>query len=188
MAITATDIRKGMVLMYEGELQLVTEFQHRTPGNLRAFIQAKLKSLASGASKQVRFSASDRIEPAFLERKDCEYLYRDSTGYVFMDSENYEQFTLEPEFVEDTMHYIIENQTVQVTFHEGKPLSVDLPSSVILTVKTTEPGVKGDTVNNVFKPATLETGLEIKVPNYINEGEAVKVDTRTGDFIERVKT
>ncbi len=185
MPNVATDIRKGSVLILDGDLFVCTEFQHKTPGNLRGNVQAKLKSLRDGRSIQRKFSSTERVEFAFLDKRPCEYLYKESAGYVFMDAESYEQFHLQPELVEDQMRFIVENAQAAVTFHDGNPVSIELPASVELKVTHTEPGAKGDTVSNVFKSATLETGLEIKVPNHISIGDVVKVSTETADFLGR---
>jgi len=183
---TANDIRKGNVIIVEGDLFLCTEVTHRTPGNLRALVQAKLKNLRTGAIVQRKLSAQERIELAYLDRRSCEYLYREGSNFVFMDSENYEQYHLNEDTVGEQMPFIVENTVVQVTFHEQTPISLDLPGSVELVIKHTEPGLKGDSVSNVFKPATLETGFELKVPNHISIGDRVKVSTQTGEFQGRV--
>lgn len=183
--MNATEIRRGMVLNVEGDLFLVTEFQHITPGNWRAMVQAKLKNLKTGKVVQQRFRSTDSIDAAFLEMKNMEYLYQDGENYCFMDTQNYDQILLSKDLVGEAMQYVVPNSQVKVTFHEGKALSVDLPSAVVLRVTKTDPGVKGDTVTNVFKPALLETGLEIKVPLFVRIGDKVKVDTRTGEFLER---
>jgi elongation factor P len=157
---SATDIRKGSVLVLDGELFVCTDFQHNTPGNKRGNVQTKLKSVQAGTTISRKFGSTERVEFAFLDKRPCEYLYRDGTGYVFMDRDSYEQ----------------------VTFFEGTAVTVELPGSVELKVTHTDPGIKGDSVSNVFKPATLETGLEIKVPNHIRVGDVVKVSTQTGEF------
>jgi len=185
---SATDIRKGTVLILEGELFVCTEFQHSTPGNLRAKVQTKLKSLKTGQIVQKRFSSTERVEVAYLEKRPCEYLYREGDFFVFMDQQNYEQYHVSADQVSDQMPYIVPNTTVQVTFYEIQAVSIDLPGSVELEVTHTEPGVRGDTVSNVFKPATLETGLEIKVPNHISVGDVVRVNTTTGEFLGRAST
>ena len=185
MPNVATDIRKGSVLILDGDLYVCTEFQHKTPGNLRGNVQAKLKGLKDGRSIQRKFSSTERVEFAFLDKRPCEYLYKDSTGYVFMDSETFEQFTLDEELVKDQMRFIVENALAAVTFHDGTAVTIELPASVELKVTHTDPGIKGDTVSNVFKPATLETGLEIRVPNHIATGDVVKVSTDTADFLGR---
>ena len=183
---SATDIRKGNVLMMEGELLICVDFHHNTPGNKRGIVQTKLKNLKSGTLITHKFSSADRVEFAFLDKRPCEYLYRDGSAFVFMDQENYEQYHLSEDQVSEQMQFIIENGTAQVTFHEGAAINIDLPGSVELKVAHTDPGLKGDSVSNVFKPATLETGLEIKVPNHINTGDLVKVSTQTGEFQGRV--
>ena len=183
---TANDIRKGNVLQIDGALFLCTEATHRTPGNLRALMQVKLKNLQSGVIVQRKFSAQERIDLAFLDKRHCEYLYRDGTSFVFMDNETFEQYFLSEDTVSEQMPYIVENTTVQVTFYEETAISIDLPGSVELVIEHTEPGLKGDSVSNVFKPATLNTGLDIKVPNHINIGDRVKVSTQTGEFQGRI--
>jgi len=185
---SATDIRKGSVLVIDGDLWVCVDFQHKTPGNLRGNVQTKLKNLQSGVSINRKFSSTEKVEFAFLDKRPCEYLYRDAHNYVFMDAQTYEQFHLGEDQAGDAMRFIVENATVQVTFFEGTPVSIDLPGSVELKVTHTEPGIKGDSVSNVFKPATLETGLEIKVPNHINVGDVLKISTQTGEFQGRVST
>jgi len=179
---SATDIRKGSVLVLDGELFVCTDFHHNTPGNKRGNVQTKLKSLQGGQTIARKFSSTERVEFAFLDKRSCEYLYKDGASFVFMDSETYEQFMLSEDQVGDEMRYIVENAPVQVTFFEGTAVSIELSGSVELKVAHTEPGIKGDTVSNVYKPATLETGLEIKVPNHVNIGDVVKVSTQTGEF------
>ncbi|MHC4547232.1 MAG: elongation factor P [Planctomycetota bacterium] len=179
---SATDIRKGSVLVLDGELYVCTDFQHSTPGNKRGNVQTKLRGLQSGANISRKFSSTERVEFAFLDKRPCEYLYKDGASFVFMDTESYEQYHLAADQVGDQMRYIVENTTVQVTFFEGTAVSVELPGSVELRVTHTDPGIKGDSVSNVFKPATLETGLEIKVPNHVNVGDVVRVSTQTGEF------
>ncbi len=185
---SATDIRKGSVLVLDGELYVCVDFQHNTPGNLRANVQAKLKHLQSGRNLSRKFSATEKVEFAFLDRRPCEYLYKDGANFVFMDSATYEQHHINEEQVADQMRYVVENTVVQVTFYEGSPIAIDLPASVELKVAHTDPGIKGDSVSNVFKPATLETGIEIRVPNHINIGDVLKVNTTTGEFLGRVST
>ncbi|MHC5036320.1 MAG: elongation factor P [Planctomycetota bacterium] len=187
MGSYARDVKRGQVLNLDGNLHKVTNMFHGTPGNKRAFIQMDLKDLKSGNNIKRKFSVTDPVEIAFLDTRPMEYLYRDGENHVFMDLETYEQFPFSPEVVEENMRYIRENTTVKVVYYEGNPISLDLPAAVVLKVEFTEPGAKGDTVSNVFKPAQLETGLEIKVPLYIEIGESVKVDTRSGEFLERVK-
>ncbi len=183
---SANDIRKGNVILLDDQLYQCLDFHHNTPGNKRGIIQAKLKGLISGTIINRKFSSTEKVEFAFLDKRECEYLYREGNSHVFMDSENYEQHHLSNDVVGDQMRFIIENATVQVTFYEGNPVSIELPGSVVLVIKHTEPGLKGDSVSNVFKPATLETDYEFKVPNHINIGDRVKVSTQTGEFQGRV--
>lgn len=182
----ATDIRKGSVLVLDGELYVCTDFHHNTPGNKRGNVQTKLKGLQSGTTITRKFSSTERVEFAFLDKVSCEYLYQDGANYVFMDTDSYEQHHIGADQVAEQMQYLVENARLQVTFYEGTPVSIELPPSVELKVTHTEPGIKGDTVSNVTKPATLETGLEIKVPNHVDIGDVVKVSTQTGDFQGRV--
>jgi len=183
--INATDIRKGTVLKIDGELYVVLDFQHHTPGNLRAMMQVEMRSLKRGTKMQKRFRSTDQVEDVFVEVKPHEYLYKDSNGYVFMNLENYEQITVAPEVIGDAAPYLILNNQYRLTICDGSPVQIELPSSVIMEVTETEPGAKGDTRTNVFKPAKTNTGLVVKVPLFIKPGEKIKIDTRTGEFIER---
>lgn len=185
--MNANDLRKGQIISYRNALWQAVEVTHRTPGNLRAFVQVKIRNLITGVSMTERFASTDSLEQAWLDKRKCEYLYMDNQmGPVFMDSENFEQFSLPKEVLGELMGYIPENSVVEVTFHEGKPLTVQLQSSVELKVKETEPGARGNTVSNVFKPATLQTGIVIKVPMHIHTGDVVRVSTETGEFLDRV--
>ena len=183
--VSATEIKRGTVIKMDGELYLVVDYQHVTPGNWRGMVQAKLKSLKQGSVVQKRFRSTDKIEDVFLDHREMEYLYKDGDNYCFMDTENYEQILLPKEAVEDAMHYMILNSKAKIAFYEGKAISVELPTSVVLKIVETDPGMKGDTVVNVYKPAKMETGLMVKVPLFINSGEMIKVDTRTGEFLGR---
>ena len=183
--INATDIRKGMVVRLDDELYLVTDYEHIAPGNWRAIVQVKLRNIKQGNTVQRRLRSSDKLDTVFLESKVMEYLYKQGDSYCFMDTESYEQVLLPAELVEDAMPYVALNSQVRIGFYDGKPLSVDLPTSVALKVTETDPGARGNSVTNVFKPAKLETGLTVKVPLFINVGDKVKVDTRTGQFIQR---
>lgn len=185
--MNANEMRKGTIIMYRGALWQAVEITHRTPGNLRAFVQAKLRNMLTGVHITERFASTDSVDQAWLDKRKAEYLYMDNqTGPVFMDSENFEQFTLPKEVIGDLMGYIPENTVVEVTFHEGRPLTVQLTSSVELKVTETEPGVRGNTVNSVFKPATLQTGIVVKVPMHIHVGDVVRISTETGEFLDRV--
>lgn len=185
MQLSATEIRKGSVIVHEGELCLVTEYHHHTPGNLRAVIHTKLKKLKTGSSYQQRFSSSDRVEIAHLDAREMEYLYPEGDRYVFMDTTSYEQVSLSKEDMGDAMSYVKLNDRVQLVFHDERPVTVQLPSSVTLAVTDTEPGTKGNTVTNVFKPARLETGISVKVPLFVEKGQRIKIDTRTGEYLDR---
>ena len=183
--INATDIRKGQIINVDGELFSVSDFHHVTPGKGRAHMQVSIKSLKQGNVIQKRFRSSDKVDDVFLEHKDMEYLYKEGDNFCFMDIENYEQTVLPNEVIGEMMSYIAPNAKVKVTFYEGNAIGVELPSSVILKIVETDPGIKGDTVTNVFKPAKLETGFEMKVPLFINSGETIRIDTRTGLFMGR---
>ena len=178
----ATEIKRGMVLVMDKDLWNVIESQHVTPGNWRGMVQVVMKNLRTGAKRQHRFGSTEIVETAFLDKKPMQYLYKDAAGYCFMDTQNYEQTILTDDEIGDARNYLRENDEVVITFHEGLPIGLDLPPVVVLTIKETDPGAKGDTVSNVFKPATVETGLVVKVPLFIEKGEKIKVDTRTGEF------
>ena len=183
--VSATEIKRGTVIKMDGELYLVVDYQHVTPGNWRGMVQAKLKSLKQGSVVQKRFRSTDKIEDVFLDHREMEYLYKDGDNYCFMDTENYEQILLPKEAVEDAMPYMILNSKAKIAFYEGKAISVELPTSVVLKIVETDPGMKGDTDVNDYKLAKMETGLMVKVPLFINSGEMIKVDTRTGEFLGR---
>ena len=183
MGVRATDIRKGQVIQKDGDLLLVTDFEHKTPGNLRAIINIKTKSLTTGSTSSMRLGSSDVLEVAFLDRKKAEYLYRESSGsYVFMDTQSYEQFELSAEFVGDRMGYVRENTQVEVQFHGTTPIDVILPPQVVLKVAQTEAAVRGNTTSGVKKDAVLETGLSVKVPIHVQIGDEVRISTETGEF------
>ncbi len=183
--ISATEVRKGLIIKVDGELYSVSDFQHVTPGKGRACMQVAMKSLKQGNVVNKRFRSMDKIEDVFLETKEMEYLYQDGEHYCFMDNESFEQILLSNEVVGDAIQFIPLNMAIDVSFLEGNPVSISLPASVILKITETDPGVKGNSVTNVFKPATLETGLVVKVPLFINNEETIKVDTRTGEFLGR---
>jgi len=174
-----------MAINYNGDVCVVLEFQHRTPGNLRAFVQATLRSLRTGKASDIRLSSTERIEPVPMIAKKMEFSYKDGADYVFTDPENYETVTLPPELVGDSKSYLVENGLVTITFVEEKAVSVELPSSVVLTVTDAPEGVRGDSANNVQKAITLETGITVQAPLFIKTGEKIKVDTRTGKYMER---
>lgn len=183
--ISSTQMRPGMVVKFNNELYSVFKVEHRTPGNLRGFVQAKMRSLRTGSMIEHRFSSEDRVEKAILEEHEMEYLYDDGEYYYFMNSENYEQMHFTAETLGDAVNYLIPQLKVTVEFYEGKPISVELPATVEMTVVETEPGLKGATVSNVGKPAKMETGLVVQVPAFINEGEKIRVNTTEGTYQER---
>ena len=183
----ATQIRKGTFLKHKDDLWQAVQVTHRTPGNLRGFVQVKMRNMRTGSHITERFASNENVETAWLDTRKAQYLYDDPTmGPVFMDLESYEQYGLDREILGDAMSYVKENDEVEVTFYEESPIGLSLPAKVELIVTETEPAVKGDTVNNVQKPATLETGVVIKVPAHIKEGDKVRVSTETGEFQERV--
>ena len=187
MAIPATQIRRGMVIVFQGEPCRVVEFRHHTPGNLRAMIQTKLRSLRSGSSFEHRFRSVDTIERAALEQHEMEYLYSDGSHHHFMNTENYEQVALSDDELGDSAPWLSPGLKIQAEFYEGSPIGIDMPPSVELTVTQTEPSLKGATVSNVNKPATLENGVTITVPPFVNEGDRIRVDPNEGRYIERAK-
>jgi elongation factor P len=183
--ISATQLRPGMVVKFNNDLFSVFSMTHRTPGNLRGFVQAKMRNLRSGTMIEHRFSSEDKVEKAMLDEQEMEYLYDDGEYFYFMNTETYEQMHLNKDILGDGVQYLVANMKVNIEFYEGKPISVELPPSVELTVVETEPGLKGSTVSNVTKPATLETGLTVQVPPFINQGERIRVSTSEGTYLER---
>lgn len=185
MSIPATQLRPGMIIKHNNDLHSVFSVEHRTPGNLRAFIQAKLRNLRTGAMFEHRFRSPDPIEKITVDEVDMEYLYNDGDGYYFMNTENFEQTHLTREILGDAVDYLISNLQIKVEFFDGKAVGVELPQTVILTVLETEPGLKSATASSVTKPAKTETGLIVQVPPFINEGEKIKVDTAEGAYLSR---
>jgi elongation factor P len=183
--ISSTQLRPGMVIKFNNELFTIFSVVHRTPGNLRGFVQAKMRSLRSGSMTEHRFSSEDRVERAQLDEHEMEYLYDDGEFYYFMNTENYEQMHLTKEILGDGVQYLVPQLKVKVEFYEGKPIGVELPATVDLAVVETEPGLKGASVSNVTKPAKLETGLVVQVPPFISEGEKIRVNTADGSYQER---
>jgi elongation factor P len=183
--ISATQMRPGMVIKFNNELYSVFSVNHRTPGNLRGFVQARMRSLRTGTMTEHRFSSEDRVEKAMLEEIEMEYLYDDGEFFYFMNTETFEQMHLTKDLLGDATQYLIPQLKVAVEFYEGKPMSVELPATVDLTVVETEPGLKGATVSNVTKPAKLETGLVVQVPAFITEGQKIRVNTAEGTYQER---
>src|ERR687888_362159 len=178
--IQATQMRPGMVIKFNNDLFSIFSVNHRTPGNLRGFVQAKMRNLRSGSMSEHRFSSEDRVERAALEEQEMEYLYDDGEYYYFMNTENFEQMHFTKDLLGEATQYLIPQLHVNVEFFEGKPISVELPPTVDMTVVETEPGLKGATVSNVTKPAKMETGLVVQVPPFINQGEKIRVSTAEG--------
>jgi elongation factor P len=174
-----------MAILFNGEVAVVLDAQHRTPGNLRAFVQATVRSIRTGKSSDVRFSSTERVEVVPLTTRKMDFSYKDGEDFVFTDTETYETVTLTPEIVGDARNFLVENAPVTVTFVEEKAVSIELPASVILTVSDAPEGLRGDSASNVQKTVTLETGISIQAPLFIKTGEKLKIDTRTGKYLER---
>ena len=174
-----------MAINYNGDIAVVLDSQHRTPGNLRAFVQASIRSIRTGKSSDVRFSSTEKIEVVPLTTRRMEFSYKDGDDYVFSDAETFETITVTPEIVGDAKNYLVENASVTMTFVEDKAVQIELPSSVVLTVTDAPDGVRGDSANNVQKAVALETGISVQAPLFIKTGEKIKVDTRTGKYMER---
>ena len=185
MAIPATQMRPGMIIKHNNDLHLVFSVEHRTPGNLRAFIQAKLRNIRTGAMFEHRFRSGDAIEKINVDEVAMEYLYQDGDDYYFMNTENYEQVHLKKDTLGDAVDYLTANLQIKVEFYDGKAVGIELPQTVELTVVETEPGLKSATASSVTKPAKTETGLIVQVPPFINEGEKIRVDTAEGAYLSR---
>jgi elongation factor P len=186
-SIKFSEVGKGMVIHMEGQLYRVLDRELKTPGNLPSKLTLKLKNLKTGFVNDQRVHPEDKVEQAYLEKRDLQYIYKDSDGYIFMDNETYDQMPLATALVGDMMKYLKEGTTVQVIFHDGKALDVELPATVELQITDTEPSVKGQTATAQYKPATLETGLKVTIPPFLSIGEKIVVDTRTGQYLSRVK-
>ena len=183
----ASEIKNGNILRFNGDLVQVEEFIHRTPGNLRAFYQAKMRNVKTGKLVEYRFRVDEEVEICRVETNDYQYLYEDGDYMVIMDNNTYEQYNVPKFLFGEGIKFVKEGENVIVAFESGEPIMAQLPSSVELEITYTEPAVKGNTSTNAQKYATVETGVEIRVPMFINQGDRVKIDTRTGDYIERVK-
>ena len=187
-AYNYSQVRKGMVIVGEdGQLYSVIDRDLNTPGNWRAILNLKLKNLKTGAVNPRRFKPDDKVEVAYLDKRPMQYLYQDGDAFIFMDKETFDQTTLSKEWVGEQILFLKENDDAQVTFYEGKPLSLELPPTVELKVIETEPSMKGATAAAQTKPATMETGLKINVPPFVGVGEMVQIDTRTGEYLSRAK-
>jgi elongation factor P len=182
---SANDLRKGMALNYNGDISVVLDMQHRTPGNLRAFVQASLRSIRTGKTSDVRFSSTEKIDVVPMMTRKMDFSYKDGEDFVFSDPETFETTTLTPELVGEAKNYLVENGSVTVTFVEDKAVTVELPSSVVLKVADAPEGIRGDSSSNVQKAIVLETGITVQAPLFIKTGEKIKVDTRTGKYMER---
>jgi len=182
---STNDLKNGLVLNLDGQLWSVVDFQHVKPGKGGAFVRTKLKNVLSGKVVDKTFNAGTRVETATVDKRDMQYLYKDGSDYIFMDGSSYEQIPVAEVTVGDSSHFLLENQTATVAIHEGTPLYVELPTSVVLEITYTEPGLQGDRSTGGNKPATVETGATVQVPLFISTGEKIKVDTRDGRYLGR---
>ena len=187
MSVSTNDLKNGITLELEGALFQVIEFQHVKPGKGGAFVRTKLRNVKTGAVIEKTFNAGVKIGQAKVERKDMQYLYGDGSDFVFMDLDTYDQIHVPTDLMGDSAGYLVEGGQAQVSLHEGTPIAVDLAASMVLAITQTDPGVKGDTRTGAYKPATLETGLVVQVPLFINEGDLLRVDTRNGEYVTRVQ-
>jgi len=187
MLIQATQLRAGMILEYNNDLWRVMTITHITPGNWRGMVQTKLRNIKSGSQTENRFRSEDRVERVILSQQTMQFLYQDGDDYHFMNSESYEQITIPKELIEDVAGYLSPNLEVEVEFYETTPLNVTLPKTVSLKVAQTDPGIRTAAVNNTLKPATLETGLVIQVPHFVNEGDTITINTETREYLSRTK-
>jgi elongation factor P len=185
MAIPATQMRPGMIIKHNDQLHLVFAVEHRTPGNLRAFIQAKLRNIRTNAMFEHRFRSGDAIERVIVDEVEMEFLYNDGDDYYFMNPKDYEQTVLKASTLGDAVEYLTANLMISVSYFDGKAVGIDLPGTVELTVVETEPGIKSATASSVTKPAKMETGLVVQVPPFINEGEKIRIDTSEGTYLSR---
>ncbi|MDQ1288753.1 MAG: elongation factor [Actinomycetota bacterium] len=183
---TTNDLKNGLVLNLDGQLWAVVEFQHVKPGKGGAFVRTKLKNVLSGKVVDKTFNAGTKVDTATVDKRDMQYLYKDGTDFVFMDSQTYDQLHVSSETVGQAANFLLENQEAIVAMHEGTPLYIELPTSVVLEITYTEPGLQGDRSTGGTKPATVETGYEISVPLFLETGTKVKIDTRSGDYLGRV--
>jgi len=185
--MNANDLRPGMVIRHNNELFSIHKAEHRTPGNLRAFVQARLRNLRTGAISDHRFRSEDDVERAMLDETEMQFLYADGDLYYFMNTATYDQLHLHKDVLADRAPYLVPEVMIKVVFFEGRPVDIELPATVDLKVVETEPGIKGASATNVTKPAKMETGLIVNVPPFINEGETIRIDTASGNYLERAK-
>lgn len=184
---STSDLRNGLVIKYNNELHIIIKWEHRTPGNLRAFYQVKMKNLKNGKTIENRFRSGETIDVVRMETREFQYLYHDGSGYVFMDNNNYDQVSIMDDIVGDQAQYMKESENVQIMFDGEKPVTVEIPPHVDLVVTEAPPGNKGDTATGGTKPVKVETGASVNAPLFIGEGDIIRVDTRTGSYLERVK-
>ncbi|MFY7927568.1 MAG: elongation factor P [Oligoflexus sp.] len=182
-----TDFKKGLKIEYNGKPYVIVEFQHVNPGKGSAFVRTRLKNLETAQVLEVTFKSGEKVNVPDLEYKEMQYLYNDGSNYTFMDNATYDQVVLKAEDLDDAKYYIIENSMLKVTFFQGRPVTVEVDNFVELKVAQTQPNIKGDTSGGGGKPATMETGLVVTVPFHISEGDLLKIDTRTGEYVEKVK-
>ena len=185
--IQATQLKRGMCIKHDNDLYRVVDSQHKTPGNLRGLVQAKIRHLKSGSIIEHRFRSVDMVERAYMDETEMEFLYQEGDMYHFMNNESYEQIGLSAEVLGDAVPYLIPNIKLKIEMYENRPVGIELPQNIEMTVMETEPSIKGGSVSNVGKPAKMETGLVVQVPAFISEGERIRVDTATGNYVERVK-
>lgn len=185
--IQATQLRPGMIIIYENDLYRVTAIHHLTPGNKRGFMQTKMKSLKTGVGTEKKFRSEDRLEQAMLDSRAMQYLYAEGDLHTFMDTQNYEQLSLPAAEIGDLLQYLLPEQVVEMQFHDGRPVGINMPSTVELAVVETEPTFKGATASASYKPAKLETGVTVQVPPFIQVGDKVRVDPSEGTYLERIK-
>lgn len=187
MLIPATHLRVGMLINYNNDLYRIMVVTHITPGNWRGMVQTKMRSVRTGSQTENRFRSEDKVDRVTLDQQEMEYLYGDGEGHHFMNTESFEQIALDADWLGDAVNYLLPNMQITVDFYEGKPIGVTLPKSVDLRITDTAPGLKTATVTNVLKPATTETGLVVPVPNFVETGDVIKVDTESGSYLSRVK-
>jgi elongation factor P len=185
--IQATQLKRGMVIKHDDDLYRVVETQHKTPGNLRGMVQARIRHLKSGSIMEHRFRSVDMVERAIMDETEMEYLYSEGDMHHFMNNESYEQIGLSAEVLGDAVEYLIPNLKLKIEMYEDRPVGIELPLTVEMKVLETEPAIKGASVSNVGKPAKMESGLIVNVPPFINEGDFIRIDTSTGSYVERVK-
>lgn len=187
MLVTATQLRVGNIIMHQSDLHRVMEMTHVTPGNWRGFVRTKLRNLRSGTQTEYRFRSEEKADRVSLEQQEMEYLYQSGDDFFFMNSETYEQISLAKDDLGDSVQFLIPNLKIRIDLYEGRPIGVALPKTVDMTVTDTPPAMKSATVTNELKPATMETGLVVRVPNFISTGDLIRVDTETGGYLSRAK-